>query len=77
MPANVYEPYAYNPPEYCGGGNFTELYQSASGWADTSCDDIHIYICQVRREWPPAVAAATAAAVAVAAMRKEPCQSGC
>ncbi len=51
MPGNFYEPYAANPPEYCGGGNFSQVYQSAWGWADTSCDDIHIFICQVRREW--------------------------
>ena len=50
MPANEFEPYAFSPPEYCAGGNFTETYQSVSGWADTSCDDIHIYICQIRRE---------------------------
>jgi hypothetical protein len=50
MPGNFYEPYAANPPEYCAGGNFTQIYQAAAGWADTSCDDIHIYICQIRRE---------------------------
>ena len=51
MPANQMEPYAFNPPEYCAGGNFTETYQSAAGWADTSCDEIHISICQIRRGW--------------------------
>jgi hypothetical protein len=61
MPANVYEPYAFAPPEYCAGGNFTETYQAVSGWADTSCDDIRIYICQIRREGGWAAATAQAA----------------
>ena len=52
MPGNFYEPYAVNPPEYCAGGNFTQTYQSAFGWADTSCDELHIFVCQVRRKSP-------------------------
>ena len=77
MPANVYEPYAFNPPEYCGGGNFTEIYQSASGWADTSCDEIHIFICQVRRKlaMQPALGARRADAVQSAGnCRWRPCE---
>jgi hypothetical protein len=35
-----------NEYENCAGGNFTQSYGKAAGWADTNCDSEYIYICR-------------------------------
>ena len=47
-----------NEYENCAGGNFTQSYGKAAGWADTNCDSEYIYICRMPGGVPPGVALA-------------------
>lgn len=35
-----------NDFESCAGGNFSQSYGGATGWADTSCDSEYVFICR-------------------------------
>ena len=50
---NIGEPYSVPgaPQQQCAGGNFTQMYGNAAGWADEDCGDEHLALCKVQRGW--------------------------
>jgi hypothetical protein len=39
-----------DPPENCAGGNFSEAYGNAAGWADASCMEPSPFVCEATGE---------------------------
>ena len=62
MPGRRLEPNNMLPPENCAGSNTTQgilqtdkttvIFDGLGGWADRSCFERQIFICEVERKWP-------------------------
>jgi hypothetical protein len=45
------EPNNLGGNELCSGGNYTEAFSNAYGWADTECTRASVFICELLRGW--------------------------